>query len=246
VTAQTSLTAALVAAQASIKAIPHDARNDFHKYRYTSSEAILTECKAVLSANGLALLPDGQTITIADGQLLLVRQFTLLHTSGEERKLTTAWPIVPDKGRPADKATASAATTSLAYLLRDLLLAPRVDPADDLAGREDRPAPPAKKKASAPTDPIGNDGARKLLDLASRKKVRLEDHLAAAGVSQFQPLSEVSKETGRTVYRQLQGLPDPAAAANGQARANGHTRVPVAPAVPATPVLPPSRPTVPF
>jgi hypothetical protein len=199
------LARALTAAQSSIKAIPHDARNDFHKYRYTSSESIIAECKAALAAQGLSLMPAGQSIAVVDGQLLLVRQFTLLHTSGEERQLATAWPVVPDKGRPADKATASAATTSLAYLLRDLLLAPRVDPADDLAAREDRPQPVAKReKAKA----IGTEGAKKLTDLATRKGVCLDEYLAAADVSQFQPLAEVAPEQARQVWRTLQALPD--------------------------------------
>ena len=69
--------------------------------------------------------------------------------------------------------------------------------------------PPDPFSGSAATDPIGNEGAKKLLDLASRKRVRLEDHLAAAGVSQFQPLAEISKEVGRIVFRQFQALPEP-------------------------------------
>ena len=106
-----------------------------------------------------------------------------------------------------------------------------MDPADDLAGREDRQtAPSAKKKPSAPADPIGEAGARKLLDLAARKKVRLDDFLEPHGCK-FTPLSEVSKEVGRAVYRQLQGLPDPPAAPScppspplnlPPATANGH------------------------
>lgn len=223
------LAKALIAAQASIKAIPHDARNDFHKYRYTSAEAILTECKAVLAANGLALLPGDQSIVALEGQLLLVRHFTLLHTSGEERLLTTAWPIVPDKGRPADKATASAATTSLAYLLRDLLLAPRVDPSDDLAGREDRPEPARKRPAATPskdgTEQIGHEGAQKLITLADRKKVTLDDYLEPHGLK-FTPLAEVSKEIGRTVFRQLQALPDPPVTSNGNGKAPARITTP--------------------
>ena len=131
-------------------------------------------------------------------------------------------------------------------------MAPRVDPADDLAGREDRPAAPAKKKVS-PTDPIGNDGARKLLDLATRKKVRLENYLAPASVNQFQPLSEISKEVARNIYRQLQALPDPPAAlpaspppvtANGQARGKT-TGQPTALLAPAAPVAPASVSSLP-
>jgi hypothetical protein len=90
-----------------------------------------------------------------------------------------------------------------------------------LAGREDRPA---AKKAKT----IGPDGAKKLNDLAARKGVCLEEYLAAADVSHFQPLIEVAPEQARQVWRALQALPDQAPAApptlvatNGQASANG-------------------------
>ena len=210
------LVKALVQAQAIIKAIPHDARNDFHKYAYTSSEAIISECKAALTANGLSLLPTGESHTVLEGgQVLLVRQFLLMHVSGEERALSTSWPVVPDKGRPLDKATASAVTTSLAYLLRDLLLAPRVDPTDDLAAREDRPATAKPRPAT-----IGETGAQKLLALAARKGTSLDQH---------GPLASLTPETARTIWRQLSALPDAPAASpatapslsNGTAR-NGH------------------------
>ncbi len=46
--------------------------------------------------------------------------------------LSDEWPIVPERGRPLDKAIASAKTSSLGYLLRDLMVAPRVLPGDDM------------------------------------------------------------------------------------------------------------------
>lgn len=150
------LAAALSKAQARCKAVAHDAKNDFHKYRYTSAEAVIAEGKEALAAEGLALLPTGQSVRVegdaAAQRFELVRRFALLHASGEERPIEWAWPVVPDRGRPLDKAVAGAATTSLAYLLRDLLLMPRVDEADDLAGREEReqpaprPQPPVKPR----------------------------------------------------------------------------------------------------
>ena len=69
---------------------------------------------------------------------------------------------------------------------------------------------PGPQTTKCPVEPIGSTGAKKLLDLASRKRVRLEDHLGAvgaAGVSQFQVLSEISKEIARKVYAQLTALP---------------------------------------
>jgi hypothetical protein len=187
---QIALSTALQKAQASVRAIAHDARNEYHHYAYTSVEAILTECKAALSAYGLTLLPTGQQIVQIGEQFVLTRAFTLLHTSGEERPLATSWPVVPEKGRPLDKAAASAATTSLAYLLRDLLLAPRVDPADDLAGREDRPQQAAKKSAT-----IDAAGVKRLRDLADKKGVGLGKYLPAGVAAE-----QLSTEEARGIW----------------------------------------------
>jgi hypothetical protein len=78
--------------------------------------------------------------------------------------------------------------------------------------------PTAKAKAKTATkakapDPqtIGTEGARKLNDLAAHKGVILDTYLEVAGVSQFQPLTEVAPEQARQVWRTLLALPDAAA-----------------------------------
>ena len=73
-------------------------------------------------------------------------------------------PVLPEKGRPIDKAEAGARTYALSYFLRDLLLIPRVDEGSDVDQRDDRdrsgrataPRPaavPAPKPAVAPPAP---------------------------------------------------------------------------------------------
>jgi hypothetical protein len=231
---QIALATSLQKAQASVRAIAHDARNDFHKYAYTSAEAIISECKSALNSYGLTLLPTCQQIVQVGEQIVLTRAFTLLHTSGEERPLTTAWPVVPDKGRPLDKAAASATTTSLAYLLRDLLLAPRVDPADDLAGREERPA--AKKPFT-----IDATGVKRLRDLADKKGVGLGKYLPA-GVA----VEQLSTEEARGIWTRIAALANvPPPEANGN-RSGGtvHIEEDTAPAVTSRP--PARASSVPF
>jgi hypothetical protein len=99
----------------------------------------------------------------------------LLHTSGERMEITIAWPVVPDRGRPLDKAVASAATTSLSYLLRDLLLMPRVDEADDIAGRDDThvPAPAKARRGKEPAalSTISQDDMQELAELMTTHKI---------------------------------------------------------------------------
>lgn len=138
------LAAGLLKAQQVCKAARKDAYNNFHRYHYASSEAVIIEGRAALAEGGLALMPIEQVVNGHEAKgadrYELVRKFLLIHTSGQARLIAVAWPIVEDKGRPLDKATAIASTLSLSFLLRDLLLMPRVDDSDEAAGRDDRPA----------------------------------------------------------------------------------------------------------
>lgn len=154
-TAGKELWGALVAAQAAAQAVGKDAKNTHHGYGYASAEAIITEAKAVLTAHGLAFFPATSQIVTVEGGQTLKTTWGLVHTGGQKTAFLTEWPIVPDKGRPADKALASARTSSLAYILRDLLLLPRVDPTDDMdhssrdhSARKDQPPPAQGKSAS--------------------------------------------------------------------------------------------------
>lgn len=164
------LAGALIKAQAKCRAVEKDARNTYHKYNYASAEAIIEEAKGPLNECGLALMPVGLHVNGHDregeNRFELEREFLLLHESGESVPIKCHWPICPDKGRPLDKATASADTTSLAYTLRDLLLMPRVGGDDDMSGRDDtsKPAAPVKPVAAKagqakPVKPIETEAA---------------------------------------------------------------------------------------
>ncbi len=89
----------------------------------------------------------------------LKRSIILVHAgSGESITTPIAWPICPEKGRPLDKATGAAATLSLRYFYRDLLLISCKDPEPDVEARDDtarqqQPAAPKKEKAAKPPPP---------------------------------------------------------------------------------------------
>lgn len=155
------LARALAGAQARAKAVEKDAQNTFHRYAYASAEAILGEAKLALEGSGIAVVPTSDTVERVGPEpstLELRRVVTLVHQDGESLALSTVWPIVPDKGRPLDKAVASARTTSLAYLLRDLLLMPRVAEGEDMdhGSRDDRREEstrgPAGRRREAPRE----------------------------------------------------------------------------------------------
>jgi len=131
---QAALAAALNQAQGAAGAVSKASRNDYHRYKYASAEALIEEGRSALHGAGLALVPDSQSIELGtgDGLSVLKRTYTILHSGGGMLTMAQEWPVIPEKGRPMDKAVASAVTASLGYFLRDLLLMPRVDPADDL------------------------------------------------------------------------------------------------------------------
>src|SRR5215475_4204108 len=52
-----NLAAALAKAILDCGAVPHDARNEFHKYDYTSAEASLGAARSALAKNGIVLVP---------------------------------------------------------------------------------------------------------------------------------------------------------------------------------------------
>ena len=128
-----SLIAALHAAQWVAKRIDKDSKNTFSNYDYTSAESMMQMWTEISGEHGLALFPLELNIRYTPGDPpTLVTTWVLSHLSGEDRTLTMEWPVVIGKGKPLDKAIASARTSSLGYLIRDLLIAPRVNPTDDM------------------------------------------------------------------------------------------------------------------
>lgn len=155
-----TLAGALLIAQSSIDGVGKDARNSFHKYAYTSAEGMISACREALHGAGLTLQRSGWTL--AQDGMTVTSTFILRHAaSGQQEAYEVPWLVVVEKGRPIDKALAGALTTSLGYLLRDLLLLPREDEDGSMDRRNDdpktaqhavgfRPAP-----APAPrTDPV--------------------------------------------------------------------------------------------
>ncbi len=142
------LAAALARAIARSHAVAKDATNAHMRYQYASAEAVLEEARAALAAEGIALLPAASSVEWHSETAGVLKRTYVLMFGAEALSATQEWPVLCDRGRPQDKAAASALTTSLAYWLRDLLLLPRLgehqmdrDPPEPR--REARPAPKA-------------------------------------------------------------------------------------------------------
>lgn len=141
-TACPHLSESLGAARDRCKMAIKDKRNEYHKYDYASADGVIQTAKDAMAGTGLALIPQSQEMTVVGGGNLafyaLNRTLLLSHKSGEFVPLSIrGWPVIPEKGRPLDKALAVALTISFAYLLRDLLQMPRGDEAD-MNSRDDR------------------------------------------------------------------------------------------------------------
>ena len=117
---------ALLRAQAAVAGVQKNARNDFAGYDYVSADGMVGQLRQILLNEGLVF--GRRTWEIVEDNV--VSHLFLSHAeSGERWQWTASMPIVITKGRPADKSVLGALTTCLSYVLRDLLLVPRVDPA---------------------------------------------------------------------------------------------------------------------
>lgn len=214
---QAGLFSALARAQAAAKNVEKDAKNSFHKYNYVSAEAMIAEAKACLSTEGLAVVPTsanlreprpGEAPTGGDGDLgkgartVLVASWLVCHSDGGSLPIECEWPVIPEKGRPLDKALAAARTASLNYLLRDLLQLPRVEEGTDLDHDSRDQHRNGHREPPAPAAPTFNMGP--VLDVA--KAVLEGDDKVMVWALGAIPRATDDSEVGQKMARALTAL----------------------------------------
>jgi hypothetical protein len=152
---------ALVKAQTAARSVEKDSSNSFHRYKYASAEAIIDEARSALVAAGIACLStgwnfvptaaehvrpregkEGKPAPVVVGRVFV--QYMVLHESGEWMQFEASTPVIPESGRPEDKAEATALTYNAGYFLRGLLMLPRVEEGSQVDDRHDRPQPASK------------------------------------------------------------------------------------------------------
>ena len=139
---------ALHEAQRLIGFVGKDSTNSHNRYKYTSAEHMIDSCRGILHDCGLVLEPTEVLHTIHEctrvvGDSLETVQQMIVGCgfrateiiSGENREYVIEVPVSDRKGTPYDKASLASQTTALNYLLRNLLLVPRVD--EEVCARED-------------------------------------------------------------------------------------------------------------
>lgn len=154
-----ALSGAVAAARDRCKAAIKRSYNEYHKFAYASADEVIDTANEALEGSGLALLPlEEELVVLGSGTqafFALNRLLVLTHASGEFAYLRTkGWPVIPERGRPLDKAFSIGLTTSLAYKLRDLLQMPRKAD-DDVAAQNDRNVHvhPCPQETNAPVAP---------------------------------------------------------------------------------------------
>jgi len=149
--------ALLVEAQKAMARVTKDSRVAFgqQRYAYTSAEDMIGACREALLSAGLALYREW-TIEHSEAGSFVLSNFFLCCASGNYAVgMRLPFPIVSVNGKGEDKAVATALTSSLGYFLRDLLMVPKEDDAQqtvrapEMDARDDRtvaakPAPVAK------------------------------------------------------------------------------------------------------
>lgn len=125
-----SIATALVKAQREARDVEKDAKNEYHRYAYSKADDIAAEGRRALNLSGLALCRVGWTLNPATetGPGSVSVCYVLVHESGDVWALPPAFcPVIPEKGRPEDKATAAALTYSAGYVALGLLMIERTD-----------------------------------------------------------------------------------------------------------------------
>jgi hypothetical protein len=155
--AGTKVRAALIAAQAAAQAVAKEGRNDWHGYNYATAESVFAEAKMVLAAQGLGLQCVKREIGPPIGRdndgvaATITKQWKVIHASGEEIVYPEwKWPVVPERGRPFDKAIAAAETVCRHYFTLDLLQISRTEGGVDMDD-------PARDRQNAEQARNGND-----------------------------------------------------------------------------------------
>lgn len=162
-----NLSQALLEAQKNVSRVEKDARNEYQGYDYASAEAIIGVAREALHEAGVLAYRSGWRVEHPEGSdsARVEMSFVLSHpNSGETQTYTeVAWPAIPGRGRPMDKAIAAALTSCWAYWLRDLLLIPRAN--EDIEARDDGEHTTASSPSDVTVQGVTGDQLEKIEDL---------------------------------------------------------------------------------
>jgi hypothetical protein len=164
--------ARLVAAQMAMAKVTKDSRVAFgnQRYAYTSAEDMIGACREALLTAGLALFRSW-TLQHTEAGSFVVSDFTLAYPGGSQVVgALVPFPIVSTNGKGEDKAVATALTSSLGYFLRDLLLVPKEDDAQQTVRAPEMDARDDRKVVAKPPTKVERLGLQSAVDITARCK----------------------------------------------------------------------------
>lgn len=199
------LKALLVAQKAVEGGVAKDKTNAHHRYKYASAEAMIAHARVCLSEAGLGLLSAGWRLdkdkdagvfdekTKFEHMRYAVSVCYVLFSSTETFSFENSTPIVPENGRPMDKATAAALSYDLAYTLRGLLLIPRNAEENEVDQRSDVKADvkPAPTEAAPIANPLRDELLALMKEFTTKDPANislLKAEIAKLGAKKFASL----------------------------------------------------------
>ena len=214
--ATTSLYRKLAEITAEVSGVEKDGTNTFHKYSYTSAEAMLRALRGPLSSRGVALLPSvvdvsERDITTSNGKSSTITTVRMSFTfvDGETGE-THACEWAGQGDDPADKGLGKAYTNAVKTFLREAFLIPQGDDPEADTKTDER----ASQRVSAsrsPAAPVRSASAARLLTDDERDRVRAaigasildsDSLLRGVGVSSY---DELTVAHARQIHTLLEG-----------------------------------------
>ena len=190
------IAAAIVQAQIACAAAIKDGTNKHHDYGYASAEQRITLGKAALNSAGLALLPFSWARIPGEPYDVMMIRWLLVHESGPSLELQTQTAVIPQGGRPMDKAEATAQTYATGYLYRLVCAIPNSDKSEDVDQRDDtkhQEPTPRPRRETRPKATASNGLTPRQVVNDLRKELGWEDHTAITKLAELNGLP-TSKE----------------------------------------------------
>lgn len=156
-----SLAARILLAQAELRTIGKDGRNEGQGYNYVREQDVTEQARAALIKHGIVVLPsvprvEFRAVPTKSGQSNLTDVypvFTVINADDKEDRLDCPW--YGCGADTTDKGGNKAITASLKYFLIKLLLIPTGEADPDADSEQDVTTKPKTQKDPKPADPFG-------------------------------------------------------------------------------------------
>lgn len=107
------------------------------KPNYARMDELIRVGREAFNKNGLALFSKNDEPKTIGDKLFVRFEYVVIHENGGTVEFVRHWPVVEDRGKPMDKAYATACTNFLGYAYRDILGLERVEAGTEMDDSDD-------------------------------------------------------------------------------------------------------------